>query len=74
MSANDDGLKTVYEVSIEAFTDLLARLCAAEVDAERYRWLIEQGDSTQWTNILKADPDDFKSLDECIARLMEQNK
>lgn len=51
---------------------LIARLRAAEKDQARYLWLREQGESFQWYNITRVDPDDFASLDDCIDAAMHQ--
>lgn len=39
-------------------------------DAERMAWLISQGDSMQWMNIIKVDPDEFETLDSAIDAAM----
>lgn len=39
-------------------------------DAERMAWLISRGDSMQWMNIIKVDPDEFETLDGAIDAAM----
>ena len=56
----------------EAWLGVIARLRAAEKDQARYLWLREQGESFQWYNITRVDPDDFASLDDCIDAAMHQ--
>lgn len=53
---------------------LITELRSLRADAERYRWLIEQGDSCQWMNIIKLDPDDYASLDAAIDTAMQASK
>ena len=39
-------------------------------DARCFQWLLNQGDSCQWMNILRVDPDDFDSLEKAIDAAM----
>ncbi len=59
-----------FAVNSTLVEQLISRLRAAERDAGRYRWLREQGESFQWYNITRVDPDDFASLDDCIDAAM----
>lgn len=47
---------------------------AVRRDAERYRWLREEGDSCQWMNIIRVDPDDFESLDAAVDAALAQQR
>lgn len=65
-----DGARSAA-VRVDELRGLLARLRQAEKDAERYRWLWERGDATQWTNIIRINVDDYDSLDSAIDTAMQ---
>ena len=50
---------------------LLAERAELKRDAERYRWLAERGDSCQWMNIIRVDPEDYPTLDADIDAAMQ---
>jgi hypothetical protein len=54
------------EKALEAIARLRAEAEALRVDAERYRWLRERGESFQWMNIIRIDVDDFDDFDAAI--------
>jgi hypothetical protein len=61
------------DISGATLRAIISRLRAAERDAGRYRWLRNQGESFQWYNITRVDPDDFASLDDCIDAAMQEH-
>ena len=50
---------------------LLSDRAELKRDAGRYRWLRDQGDSCQWMNIVRVDPDDYPTLDAAIDAAMQ---
>ena len=51
---------------------LLAERAELLRDARRYRWLVEQGENTQWRNILRIVVDDYATLGDAINEVMRQ--
>jgi hypothetical protein len=60
-----------FAARCKAVDRLRADLEALRVDAERYRWLRDQGDSCQWMNIIRVDPEDYPTLDAAIDAAMQ---
>lgn len=68
----------------KGFTDLMHKSCApiiakllaerAELirDRERLNWLSDQGDDTQWMNILRIEMDDYETLRDAVDEIMRQ--
>ena len=63
--AADDAL-FMAAASPFAVLAIISRLRAAEMDAQRYRWLRERGDACQWMNIIRIDLDEFVCQDNAL--------
>lgn len=51
---------------------LLAERAELIRDRERLNWLSEQGDDTQWMNILRIEMDDYETLRDAVDEIMRQ--
>ena len=71
------GMGNDYDSSLfDRIGDTLLALLAerAELlrDRERLNWLSEQGDDTQWMNILRIEMDDYETLRDAVDEIMRQ--
>lgn len=51
---------------------LLAERAELKRDADCLRWLLDQGDNTQWQNILRIEVDDYTTVRDAINEVMRQ--
>ena len=74
--AQDASFVTRESDSQEYLANLATRLLAerAELlrDADCLQWLLDQGDNTQWQNILRIEVDDYATVRDAINEVMRQ--
>lgn len=51
---------------------LLTERAELKRDADCLRWLMDQGDNTQWQNILRIEVDDYATVRDAINEVMRQ--
>ena len=70
LTCRDEGGAVV--IHADQMRALLAERAELLRDADCLRWLLDQGDNTQWQNILRIEVDDYATVRDAINEVMRQ--
>lgn len=68
----DTNMKYIAAANPDVLRALLSERAELLRDANCLRWLLDQGDNTQWQNILRIEVDDYATVRDAINEVMRQ--